>query len=406
MARLLTAGGETAAVATEGFTKAGTGTDTFDTGTFRSGARSLKYDSTAGNLGVAHQFTFTGATSRDYFVRAYVRFPATPSTVATIIRLFNATHTCYVVRLSATGTLQLFTAQAGTQVGSDSAALSTDTWYRVELRVKIVAGASDEAELRLDGSSIASTAVGNVGDVAPATLQIGWPIGAPGANAVIFLDDVALNDDQGASQNTWPGDGKVVLLKPISDNARATLWTGGAGGTTSLFDAVDNTPPVGTATETNTTQIEHAGGAAGTTDAYDANMTTPATAGIASGDTINTAHFIEVDGEDVATGSKLLNFEVLSNPVIASPGNVTAGDDVGALGTYPTNWTARRSSPVYGSSLTLGTSPVMRARRPETASRVASVCFMGIYVDYTPAVAVSSPPDRGRRRRSMQRTRV
>ena len=28
---------------------------------------------------------------------------------------------------------------------------------------------------------------------------------------------VALNDDQGTHQNTYPGPGKVVLLKPTSD---------------------------------------------------------------------------------------------------------------------------------------------------------------------------------------------
>jgi len=102
--------------------------------------------------------------------------------------------------------------------------------------------------------------------------------------------------------------------------------------------------------------------------------------------------FMESDGEDIATGTKLLNFEVISNPAIASPGNVTAGDNAGALGTYPTAWTDRlHQSPTYNPTVDLQASPVMRVRRPETASRVASVCFMAMLVDYTPGMSPSRP---------------
>lgn len=360
--------------------------NTFDTGTVRSGARSFKFDAGAGNSIGHAKAELSCVTGRSYFFRCYVNIPANPSAQVQIMEIDNNTHLAFTVKLTTSGTLLLWDEVAGVQVGSASAALALNTWHLVELRTLIGTGAIDEGELRLNGAQVAVTTTANVGNIAPFSFRWGW-IQAPGANKVIYFDDVAINDDQGTNQNTWPGEGKVVLLLPISDNARDTLWTGGSGGTTNLFDAVDNTPPTGTATETNTTQIEHAGGAAGTTDRYDANMTTYATAGIASGDTINAIYFIEVDGEDIATGSKLLNFEVLSNPAIASPGDVTAGDNVGALATYPLNWVARRSSPVYNPSVTVGTSPVMRVRRPETASRVASVCFMGMYVDYTPSAA-------------------
>lgn len=214
-------------------------------------------------------------------------------------------------------------------------------------------------------------------------MRLGWWT-SPGADKDIYFDDFAVNSTAGSSQNSWCGPGKQVLLIPISDNARDTLWTGGVGGTSNLFDAVNNLPPIGTATETNLTQIEHAGGASGTTDRYDANMTTYATAGLKAGDKLLCARGVIVTGEDVGAGDKLLSFEGLSNPVIASTGNfnvISSGTNT-PLGTYPTNWKFTRTGYVYDQAVTLGTSPVLRVVRPETASRVASVCFMGLFVEY------------------------
>lgn len=382
---MVTAGAETNDITLEGYT-VGFGTATISTTTVRTGTYAFKADAGAGNAAASFSWALGAVLDTTYTARVYVNVPALPAASVPVLWFRNASAVGYVAALGTDGTLGLFDGLAlGTQIGSWSTfVVPLNTWVRIELSTKIGTGAVDVAELRVEGAIVASTTTGNLTDTSPSSVRIGWGVAGAGANAVIYLDDFCANDSTGSSQVTFPGGGRIVLLKPISDNARATLWTGGVGGTTNLWDAVDNTPPVGTATETNTTQIEHAGGAAGTTDAYDANMTTPATAGIRSTDVVNTAHFMEADGEDINPGSKLLNFEVLSNPVIASPGNVTAGNDGGALGTYPTTWVARASSPVYNPRLDVNVSPVMRARRPETASRVASVCFMGIYVDYTP----------------------
>jgi hypothetical protein len=370
-------------------------TPTIGTSIVRSGTYALVCDSGAGNTvpQTLHENVTTTAAGTTFYARAYVRLSAAPGTTSSIIT-FGGTDFLRV-QLGTDFTLRLLN-KAGTQVGSSSSALSADTWYRVEVGIMSAAGSNDDyLELRLDGVTVASTTTANQG-TGGGTLQLilGWQVAPPGANKIVYFDDVAVNDSSGGSQNSWPGDAGVVLLKPISDNARATLWTGGTGGTTNLFDAVNNTPPAGTASESNTTQIEHAGGAAGSTDAYDANMTTYETVGIGPSDTINVIQLLAWHGEDVATGAKLLAFSVVSNPAIASSGNVTAGDTTpDALGTWPTEWGFHRGTHTYGSSVTVGTSPVMRALRPETASRVASVCFMGMYVDYTPR---RSPPFRSK----------
>ena len=344
----------------------------------------------AGRCASISTFAFTGVNGRSYFARTYWNQTATGLDHPILTFRNSATDLVYAQYLASSGTIRLFNAVGSAQIGSASAALGQNQWYRIELKITIGTGAVDAAELLIDGVSIASTSGASISDLVPNTLALG-------TDTTAALDDWALNDDQGSNQNSYPGSGGIVLLVPISDNARAALWTGGVGGTTNLFDAVNNEPPIGTATETDLTQIEHAGGAAGSTDAYDANMTTYTTAGIGASDTINVLQLLAAHGEDIATGTKLLAFSVVSNPAIATSGNVNAGDNVGALGTWPSNWAVHRGTVTYTPSVTVGTSPVMRALRPETANRVASVCFMGMLVDYTPAVATLSPPPFQRR---------
>jgi hypothetical protein len=390
MAVVLMSGAETADQNADSMLTTGS---TFSTANPRSGTYAFRCASGGSNV-AAHVQSFGSAVAAaldtSYWGRAYYHFTNLPGTTIRIWASNTGTQSVSV-KLTAAGKLQLWDDVGNAQIGSDSAAtLTTGTWYRVEVMWRNnTTAATDATELRLDGTSVASASNLTFSTTWTST-RWGWHE-APGANLTCDVDDIVINDGNGAANNTWPGDGKVVMLKPISDNARAALWTGGAGGTTNLFEAVNNTPPIGTATETDLTQIEHAGGAAGTTDAYDANMTSYTTAGVGASDTVDAVQLLAMHGEDIATGTKLLNFEVVSNPAIASTGNVTAGNDIGALGTYPTNWTRHAGTIAQAPSVTKGTSPVMRVRRPETASRVASVCFMAMYVAYTPAVVATSP---------------
>ena len=283
--------------------------------------------------------------------------------------------------LNSDGTL---THYVGLTAGGSTPALSTGVWYWIGMR-----GTSGTGVDLVQVNGVTSVTGNSSGNLAA---FIGFR-NTEASAADIHIDDVIL-DNAG-----FLAPSKVALAVPISDNARATLWTGGTGGTTNLYDAVDNTPPVGSATESNTTQIEHAGGAAGSTDAYDANMTTYTTAGVGASDTVIAIQGLIVWGEDIATGTKLLSYSGVSNPSWTGESSidVSTGHGSGAVGTYSTGadyWNERRSAIVTSPSVTLGTSPVMRVVRPESASRVASVCFMGMYVAWTPYVAppASGPP--------------
>lgn len=317
------------------------------------------------------------------YMRMYWRKSADPSVVGTS-GIFWArgadSNNQFYVRLETDGTLTLRKMEAGvdSQIGSASAALSNNTWYRIEVYWKINSASTDECELRIDGVSVASTSTANIGTT---NANFGW--GTGGTGSTTDMDDVAVNDGTGSDQNTYPGEGQCSLLVPISDS-QVGSWTGGAGGTTNLYLAVSNIPPVGTATETNTTQIENVDTSPdNSTDEYRANLTTYATAGIVAGDTINVLQPLVNHGEDAATGSKTGSFGLQSNPS-QTYATFVYGDDSGSLGTFPSNWRTKQGNPVYSPSPTLSSSPVLAVRKTDTGSRVASVDFLGMYVDWVP----------------------
>ncbi len=294
----------------------------FSTAVVRSGTYAAICDSGAGNTAKSFRVLtsqFSLALNRFYYLRAYLYFTALPSsTVGVLVWGTNF----YEVHLTSAGKLRLIWAGTPAQIGSDSVAtIATGTWYRVELAFKLGTGALDAAELRLDGVSVASESGTNRSDTLPTTLNAGW-LSAPGASKICYVDDVALNNDQGSVQNSWPGSEKIVLLTPTSDFSRA-VWTGGAGGTTNLYDAVNNTPPIGTATETNLTQIEHAGSSPG--DYYVARTPTLATNGLTDSGhvgivNLSTTPQTAVNVGDVAAGGALGNTSIAVSFVARAAG--------------------------------------------------------------------------------------
>lgn len=371
-----------------------------DTTLFRSGLASWKCDSGAGNTNVDAGIALgvTAQASTTYFLRAYLCFTNLPGATHTVMAFGNVPGgTGYSVKITTGGKLRLYFG-AG-QVGSDSVAtISADgsTWYRVELKVVMDASSQISAgELQLDGVSVATDS-GRTLAVTPTGFPVGWvPFGgeaAPGANSVLNIDDAAINDSTGSLNNTWPGDGKVVMLFPISDNARVG-WTNAAAGTTNLFNDVDNTPPLGVASPTTQPQqIKRA--ANNTTDTYDANLTSYTTAGLDAADTLNAITIWFNIGYSNANVSSQ-GLQMLSNPVISE---FTTSTDGSVAGTYNSHWTwgskVSEYSGTVSSNVTVGTSPVLRVRKnTASASRIQFCDFMGAYVDYTPVVATALPFD-------------
>ena len=130
----------------------------------------------------------------------------------------------------------------GTLVDTGTIALTAGTMYLIEVHVKIddTVGAID---VKIDGIADASFA----GDTKPgaATYDGIWWSGA--STQTFQLDDLALNDTTGGVDDSWCGDGKVVILLPNAAGD-VTQLTPSAGDN---YAAVDDIPH-----DTDTTYVE------------------------------------------------------------------------------------------------------------------------------------------------------
>lgn len=261
MARLVTAGAEIRENSTvdigcpDGYS-AGAAATVTDLVTSRfGGLASYSCPGTSGSTSY-RTFPFTApASGATVYARAYVRVDALPSAVVKVAALLTAADGALIsARLNTTGQLELWNDAASAQVGSDSAlTVELGVWYRIQLRLKIAAGAADEAEMlvKADGApadeSVAATGL-TVSDTHAARLRAGW-VDAPGLTATLNLDDVAVNDSTGTKQLSWPGDGSV-LYAPLLGDAIVNSWTD-CSGAASIKNGVNKQPPVGIADHTN-----------------------------------------------------------------------------------------------------------------------------------------------------------
>lgn len=255
MGRLHTSGGEiqdhpTTDVGSPDGYSAGAAITVTDTTVKRSGACAFRCQGTAANSSY-RVWPVAGASGTGYYARAWVRLDALPSSTARLVAFVTAGDGALAsARLTAAGKLQLWV--AGAQSGSDSdLTLLTDTWYRIELYVKVAAGAADEAALRVldsntqfdweDGIEVASATGLTISDTAPGKLLAGW-VDAPGVTSSAYLDDIALNDSAGTQQNSWPGQG-CVLYMPVEYGTLNQAWTSCQSGDTKHFLALNVRPP-------------------------------------------------------------------------------------------------------------------------------------------------------------------
>lgn len=189
-----------------------------------------------GNISAASvQKNFTGVTEL-YLRFAYYFLTTTPpnefqwrnsTTVLGSIR-YNATSQCLDIYTS-TGTLQV----SGTKI------LNINTWYVIELHVKIH-DSTGVIEFKVDGVLQPSFA----GDTKPgaATTVDNLIFQKTGATSTtIYLDDLALNDTAGGADNSWCGDGHLYALTPNADGDSSQLL-GSDGNSVNNYLLVDEIP--------------------------------------------------------------------------------------------------------------------------------------------------------------------
>lgn len=177
-----------------------------------------------------------------FYARMYIYISSTNTVESSILELRDSSgnRRAYIT-ITSSNTLKLFDEDG--QIGSASSALSSSTWYRIEIKFDATPSAGSHiVDGRIDGSSFASASNRSI-STGVSKLLVGNNIQAngPSASGQLVIDDVALNKGIGATQNSWPGAGKIFHLSPnaAGDNS---AWTNG-------YANIDDTTPPNDATD-------------------------------------------------------------------------------------------------------------------------------------------------------------
>lgn len=286
MARLWTAGAELQTV-TAGieFTALATNAPAVETTTKRSGNAAWRIT----NTGAAEGFRQQHTTSQGlFYFRFYLYIVAMPTTGTAVIAGSRQTgNQKAVIRLTTGGALQLYNFEDSAQVGSDSSALSTATWYRIEMSYDSTTLSATSVEAKIDGTTFASGTI----DITATPNSFGcYTIGGD-ATLDYIVDDLAINDSSGSFQTGYPGEGEVIVLRP-NGNGDNSDWGGSDGNSTDNYLLIDEVPPdTADYVEDNTS---------GQIDDYNLEATPAA---MDSGDTINVVHVGVLAAVNDATSS-------------------------------------------------------------------------------------------------------
>ena len=246
------------------------GTPAIDTTTKRSGAASLRLNTSATTKYARHQCFGTGTI---IYARFYVYFATLPNATEDICAILDNVEGGWVgIRCASDGTLTLYDGGNAATLDTAAGTVSTGQWYLFELYLS-TPNTTWSWEWRIDtvsegSGTLSAPGVGgqffvNVGSVASP-----WAGGSGASTYDIYFDDIAVNDTAGSAQTSWPGAGSIVHMHPTA--------AGDAAATTGVFSAVDEVTP-----NDATDYIEQ-----DTIAEVDYNFETSANAGIGASDTI------------------------------------------------------------------------------------------------------------------------
>jgi hypothetical protein len=143
------------------------------------------------------------------------------------------------INLGNYGSNQLTAFIGTTQIGATGGeSVSLGKWNLVEMHYKL-ADSGGVFQIKIEGILLLDWS----GDSNPNTSTQVSSIRLRGDNmSVLYLDDIAINDTSGTEQNSWPGDGHILMFD-ANGNGDFSQLTGSDGNSTDNYLLVDETPP-------------------------------------------------------------------------------------------------------------------------------------------------------------------
>lgn len=347
---------------------------------------------TAGTF-LARQNLYAVNQTTTGYARAYIYIATSPGANTSIMHMQNVSNTAVCqIQLNTDNSLAVLKAD-GTQLGSDSSALPSNTWVRVELKndASSSPGTLEARYAVCDGSGVdpgngAETTFASGNNSSQGSwgkFAIAWTVSTTGD---IYFDDVAFNDSGGSYQNSWPGSGHIVIGRPnAAGDSNMFLDNAGAAGTTNNYTLVDEVP-VNTSDYVKSTTLN------------DIDMYNVGDFGLSSSDTINVVEHVYRYGNNTADATAQITPQLIKT----SGGTVTTGpaNIPNATGFTSSNTlgTANKDFKTYldpdGAAWTNSTIDSMQVGYKMTAvtANEIRVTTVWVYVDYTPAVAAATGP--------------
>lgn len=207
---------------------------------FRSGSYSTQITGMTSGASMGYRYGFISAPANGpYYTRTYFRVDTYPSAENRIITLrdTNVGADRVWITIDSVGDLRLYD-EDGQISGTTS--LSTGTWYRIENEVdRTGAGGAHVIKARVDGTEFAAATNRNL-STGVDTYRVGGNLNTEAqTTGDWYFDDIAVNDSVGGSENTYPGQGELIHLRPDSAGDNED-WASGTGST---FAEVDEVTP-------------------------------------------------------------------------------------------------------------------------------------------------------------------
>lgn len=203
------------------------------------GARAWHVHGDFSNSRWAYHETPTGEV---IFAREYIRFVAFPSVDTYVFGfLQGGTNNKISLKVTTTGVIKLWNFEDNVQIGSDSAALSLDTWYRWEIKLDTTTLSASVCEAKIDGTTFAT----GTANLSAAVNMIFFGVRSVNTTVNYYIDDIAVNDNTGSFENSWPGDGKIIrqLVNGAGDASEWATRVGGTAGAANNYTRVDEDVP-------------------------------------------------------------------------------------------------------------------------------------------------------------------
>jgi len=256
MTRLLTCGYETGDIAEMGTATIAANnsiTAVNNTPTPRAGSYCLKMAVTASTImGVTYMTLPLPAAKADVWVRFAFFLHTGGASNLPIAELRDPTPGIQAALAigQSDGLLRLYrgAVSSGTLLGTASSVMGLDGWHVIEWRTQLLTTTTGTSEVWLDGNQVITFSGDNssTSTLSVQTLLLGQTsVGgiSMAAGAYVAFDDIAINDTTASTpNNTRPGDGRIILLRPNGAGSSTQLARGGTD-TGANYSQVNETPP-------------------------------------------------------------------------------------------------------------------------------------------------------------------